>query len=71
MPSLVILYYISLSRSYFLVRCLLFVFFFLFDELQKNAVLEPRTAYVRELVGFKAKAKTNELKKCLQAQGRS
>ena len=47
-----------------------FVCFFLFDQLKKNAVLEPRTGHFRELVGFEAKAKTNDFKLCPRAQGR-
>ena len=39
-----------------------FVCFFLFNQLNNNAVREPRTRHFRGLVGFEAEAKTKDLK---------
>ena len=53
-----------------------FVWFFLFSQSKKNAVLEPRAGHFQGLVGFETKAKdlsfkakTKELKMCPRGQG--
>ena len=45
-----------------------FVWFFLFNQSKKNAVLELKIGHFQEVVGFEAKAKTKDLKMCSRAK---
>ena len=45
-----------------------FVWFFLFIQSKKIAVLEPKIGHFQGLEGFEAKAKTKDLKMCPRAK---